>query len=88
MRIKETILLNKSERVEYFNMCMAQSVYPMVKSTGVEEVRSVKPKHNWASHYRSSFEYLCLGLAEFKTVRHKPYDKFKKQIRSKRLISY
>lgn len=77
--IRDGILLNKNERTEYFHMCMTQAAYPTVRSAGEEEVRSIKPKHDYTSHYRSSFEYLALGLSEFKQHRQKPYDKFKKE---------
>lgn len=77
--IRDGILLNKNERTDYFSMCINQSSYPKVRSEGVAEVRSVKPKHDYTSHYRSAFEYLALGLSEFKTSKGKPYDKFSRK---------
>lgn len=75
--IRDRILLNKNERTDYFNDCMTQASYPKVRSEGEHEVRSIKPKHDWTSHYRSSFEYLALGLSEFQGRVLKPFDKFK-----------
>lgn len=75
--IRDGILINKNDRTDYFNMCMTQAAYPKVRSEGEQEVRSIKPKHDYTSHYRSSFEYLALGLSEFKMQKAKPYDKFK-----------
>ena len=87
--IREGILLNKNERVDYFNMCMSQAAYPKIKRDGMDEVQSIKPKHDYTSHYRSAFEYLSLGLKEFKNARAKPFDKFKKRDITRRTnVSY
>lgn len=79
LRIQEGILLNDNKRTQYFNLCMLNASYPVVKNKGMEEVRSILPKHDYTSHYRSAFEYLCLGLSEFNQVRREIYDKFKKK---------
>ncbi len=83
--IRDGILLNKNERVDYFDKCMSQAAYPKIKRDGMDEVQSVKPKHDWTSHYRSAFEYLALGLKEFRNVRRVPYDKFAKKITGRRV---
>lgn len=83
--IRDGILLNKNERVDYFNMCMSQASYPKIKRDGMDEVQSVKPKHDFSSHYRSAFEYLALGLKEFRNVRRIPFDKFKAKIIGRRV---
>jgi len=76
----EGIQLNLNEDTKYFDVCMSQASYPKVKNAGVEEVRSQKPKHDYTSHYRSSFEYLCLGMRELVKKRfQRTYDKFKKR---------
>lgn len=89
-RIMNGIKLNKNARTKYFSMCMLNSAYPKVKHEGVEQVRSQKPKHDNFSHFRSSFEYLCLGLKDMAgPVSGKTYDKFKKREgRNKRVIGY
>ena len=86
--IMKGIDINLNERTKYFNRCMSQAGYPIVKRAGMPEVRSEKPNHDWTAHYRSSFEYLALGLAEFNVVRKKPYDKFPQMNRGRRAIAY
>lgn len=77
--IMSKILLNDNPRTKYFNMCMIQAAYPEVKINGVPETRSEKPKHDGTSHYRSSFEYLALGLEDMNDKKQlRVYDKFKK----------
>ena len=73
------ITLNKNERTKYFHVCMLNASYPKVKSQGLDEVRSLKPKHDYTSHYRSSFEYLCLGLDQAEQFKPKIHDKFPKK---------
>jgi len=75
--IRSGIQLNKNARTAYFNTCILNAAYPQVKNQGVPEVRSVKPKHDWTSHYRSSLEYIALGVQGFKGKEYKPFDKFK-----------
>ena len=75
--IRDGIQLNQNEETKYFDVCIAQASYPQVKNQGVQEVKSVDPKHDYTSHYRSSFEYLALGISNFKSKIHRPYDKFK-----------
>jgi hypothetical protein len=78
--IMDGIELNHNDRTKYFNMCIIQSSYPEVKVDGVGQVRSTSPKHDSSSHYRSSLEYLALGLEDWLSRDHlKPYDKFKKK---------
>ncbi len=62
MRIRNGVEINKNDDTEYMSMCIEQASYPKVKNHGMDEIRSVKPKHDWTSHYRSALEYLCLGL--------------------------
>jgi hypothetical protein len=78
MRIRGGVELNKNEDTDYFNMCIEQASYPKVKKFGEEEVRSIKPNHDWTSHHRSTLEYLCLGLENFKGTKAKVTDKFTK----------
>ena len=63
---------------EYFAMCMENASYPKVKVQGEDEIRSLKPKHDWTSHFRSSFEYLALGLENYTHKKYVPFDKVKK----------
>lgn len=73
------IELNKNERTDYFNMCMLNAAYPVVKTNGVQQVRSLAPKHDNTSHYRSAFEYLALGLQDTRGRRRDPIDTFKEK---------
>lgn len=75
-RILDGIRMHKNDRTKYFNVCMLNASYPKVRAQGVEEVRSIKPKHDYTSHYRSAFEYLCLGLEQTEQRQVKVYDKF------------
>jgi hypothetical protein len=76
--IMNGIDINRNDLTEFFNMSMENASYPKVKVSGEDEIRSLKPKHDWTSHYRSAFEYLALGLEEFVHRSAQPYDKFKK----------
>lgn len=71
------IQINDNERTRYFDMCISTAAYPKVKNQGVQEVRSMKPKHDSTSHYRSALEYLSLGIENFVDRAKKPFDKFK-----------
>lgn len=88
--IRESIKLNKNERTEYFSMCLNQASYPKVRVEGENEIRSIKPLHNWTSHYRSAFEYLSLGIQELGSRKSQVYDKFKKKkdISRRKSLSY
>lgn len=77
--ILDGIELNTNGRTQFFDHCITQSAYPRIRRDGKHEVKNEKPQHNWTSHYRSSLEYLALGLSEFNGRREKPYDKIKKR---------
>lgn len=78
-RILDGIDVNMNPRTSYFVDCITQSAYPKIKNQGVDEVRSLKPKHDSTSHYRSAFEYLCLGLEDIKGRAERVYDRFPKK---------
>lgn len=78
------ILINKNPRTDYFDTCLSQASYPVVKVGGIGEVRSEKPKHDSTSHYRSAFEYMAIGISELTDRITTPFDKFKKKDRSTR----
>tara|TARA_R100001086_G_C11848217_1_gene261046 strand:- start:31821 stop:33476 length:1656 start_codon:yes stop_codon:yes gene_type:complete len=75
-RIRQGVDVHKNSDNEYFSMCIEQASYPKVKKLGEEEIRSVKPNHDWTSHHRSALEYLCLGLEDAVGHRVKVRDKF------------
>jgi hypothetical protein len=78
MRVRQGVEINQSPDTEYFSMCIEQAAYPKVRRQGEDEVRGVKPNHDWTSHHRSALEYLCLGMESNKGSRVKVVDKFKK----------
>lgn len=86
--------LNLNVDTKYFGLCISQAAYPQVKNQGVAEVRSLKPKHDYTSHYRSALEYLALGLESLHRRVSKPHDKFKPKPRTtssrngRRLLHY
>lgn len=79
LRIRNGVELNKNPEVEYLSMCVEQAAYPKVRVSGEDEVRSLKPMHDWSSHHRSALEYLCLGLENTKSLKSKSYDRFEKK---------
>lgn len=92
-QLMQGVYLNDNARTKYFDICILNSSYPKVKSEGVEQVRSEKPKHDAYSHYRSSLEYLCIGLQDIGVQRVQPYDKFPRKELSresykKNVVSY
>lgn len=77
--IQNGIELNNNNRSDDFNLCMQNAAYPTPTVEGEKMIRSVKPKHDWTSHFRSAFEYLCLGISEYTFRQAKPRDKFERK---------
>ena len=68
---------------------MLNASYPKVKNSGMEQINSMKPKHDHTSHLRSAFEYGALGLKETANSYRQVYDKFpKKEGSGRRVIGY
>jgi hypothetical protein len=87
--IQRGIEVNSNARTKYFNICMANAAYPKMRGNGgVEEIRSVEPKHDYTSHYRSAFEYGALGLREVTRAYNTVYDKFSPGRRGSKAIGY
>lgn len=80
--IMDRIKINDNKRTKYFHSCISQAAYPEVRVEGVGQVRSDKPKHDWTSHYRSSLEYMALGLESIKQRTNYVHDKFPKKEKS------
>jgi hypothetical protein len=92
-RIESGINLNLNERTKSFKIAMINSSYPKVKIDGMDVYRTEKPKHDGYSHGRTSFEYLSMGLEDFKKVAPQIHDKFPPRvkntsIRRKRSLGY
>ncbi len=89
MVIMDKIYLNENQRSRYFDICMINAAYPRVLVEGNPDIRSDKPRHDYTSHFRSAFEYLCLGLEDFTAIRMVPRDKFKpRQVNPRRAVGY
>ena len=71
--------IHKNPATEEFVTSMENAAYPRPMVDGEPQTRSQKPKHDWTSHYRSSFEYMALGISEFVMQRSKPRDMFEKK---------
>jgi hypothetical protein len=74
--INRGIELNDNPRTKYLNLCMLNASYPKIKNSGMEQVNSLKPKHDHTSHARSAFEYGALGLKDTANTYRRVYDKF------------
>ena len=77
--IRDGLLINRNDRTEEFSTCMENAAYPTPTVEGEKVVRSQKPKHDWTSHYRSSFEYMALGISEFLHKRSRPVDAIRRE---------
>ena len=87
--INRGIEVNENSRTKYLNLCMLNASYPKVKNSGMEQINSMKPKHDHTSHLRSAFEYGALGLKETANSYRQVYDKFpKKEGSGRRVIGY
>jgi hypothetical protein len=75
-RIEAGINLNLNARTKMFNIAMLNSSYPKVKVDGMDVFRTETPKHDGYSHGRTSFEYLSMGVEDFKQIIPKVHDKF------------
>ncbi len=85
--LMQGVELHKNPRSEYFNHCITQAAYPRIRRDGQHEIKNVQPMHNWTSHFRSSLEYLALGLTDYNQRREKPFDKIKPKSTFNRLRS-
>lgn len=86
--INRGIEVNENMRTKYLNLCMLNASYPKVKNSGMEQINSMKPKHDHTSHLRSAFEYGALGLKETSNSYREVYDKFKPKTNSTRISRY
>lgn len=57
----KNLCVNDNENTRELSVAMENASYPKVRSGGTEEVRSIKPIHNWTSHFRSSLEYFAVN---------------------------
>ncbi|HEC65580.1 MAG TPA: hypothetical protein ENI23_09810 [bacterium] len=83
------LVVNENERTKELGLAMENAQYPEIRGGGGTDVRSVKPIHDWSSHYRSSVEYFAVNYATGRSRKTRVYDKFPKKDRPKlSLIGY
>lgn len=86
--INRGVEVNENSRTKYLNLCMLNASYPKVKNSGMEQINSMKPKHDHTSHLRSAFEYGALGLKETANSYRQVYDRVKPKVIGRRTIGY
>lgn len=82
--IRRGVRINKNSQTDYFNICMLNACYPQVNRSGQKHTNSQKPKHDWTSHYRSSFEYLSLGIEDNQEKMESVADRFSDDVMKQR----
>ncbi len=85
--LMRTLVVNINDNTNEMDAAMQNASYPKIRKGGSEQIRSLKPSHDWSSHYRSSFEYFAVNNNRF-SARRKIYDKFAKKEKAPRAISY
>ena len=90
--MKNGLKINDIDNIKKgLHIAMINSKYPDMQRGGVKIVNSqgLKPMHDSNSHFRSSFEYLALGLSEYEGRRTKIHDKFaSNRFTGRKTISY
>lgn len=79
--MRDNLWLNENPQTKKLHLAIVNSKYPDVKRGGMDIINSQgrKPRHDANSHFRSSLEYLCLGLKDLKVRNKTTYDKFKRK---------
>ncbi|HEC66814.1 MAG TPA: hypothetical protein ENI23_16185 [bacterium] len=77
------LVVNDNPRTRELGLAMENAQYPEIRGGGGTDVRSVKPIHDWSSHYRSSVEYFAVNFASGRSRKTQVYDKFPKKDRPK-----
>ncbi len=72
----KNMVINDNERTKELGAAIENANYPSVKSGGMENIRSIKPVHNWTSHYRSALEYFCVNFNRLSDNKRQIRDKF------------
>ena len=89
--LRQTVI-DDNPRNKELSAAIENASYPKVRKGGGEEIRSIKPAHNWTSHARSALEYFAVNFDSLKARKHTVYDKFKPKqgtkIRVKKTLGY
>lgn len=81
------LVVNENPRTKELGAAIENSQYPAIRKGGMEDIKSIKPRHDWSSHYRSSLEYFAVCFNKIKARQSQVYDKIPKRT-GKRLIAY
>jgi len=81
------MVIHTNDNNKQFAIAIENASYPKMRTGGGEEVKSVAPKHDWTSHFRSSLEYMAVNYLRRKQSRQVK-DKFNKTQNGKRTTNY
>ena len=81
-------VINNNENNKELGAAIENAAYPTVKRGGADEVRSIKPRHDWTSHFRSALEYFAVNYNYLKRRKHQVYDKFPVRKQGRRTLGY
>lgn len=73
------LVVNDSPDTDDFRMAIENACYPKVRRGGEEQVSSVKPLHDYTSHFRSALEYLAVNYNKLYAKTGRVKDKFPKK---------
>ena len=71
-----SLSVNDNERTKYLGICIANASYPNVRDKGADFVKSVQPRHDFTSHFRSSAEYFAVNIGRMNLNTRRVQDKF------------
>ena len=72
------VRVNDTDRTKDLSVAMENAAYPKVTRQGKKEIISLKPLHNWTSHFRSAVEYFAVNYNKYSKSRARIRDKFQK----------
>lgn len=91
-KIMKRLKVNDNERTRYLGICIENSKYPKIRTGGADYTKTIKPIHDFTSHYRSSLEYFAVNFNRSQLRRERVMDKFpvkpKGENRRKSLTGY
>jgi len=75
--LMRNLVVNTNDRTKYLSTCMYNASYPRIREVGgIQQVRSIKPVHNWTSHLRSAFEYFAVNYQNYSQIPMRVHDQF------------
>ena len=82
-----TLVMHENEQTKELGAAIENASYPKVRAGGGEEIKSIKPKHDWTSHYRSALEYFAVNFEHLRGRQVKVIDKFPVKPRNRIRVS-